>query len=667
MAQKNGKRGSCYAPLPSEYREEIDDLVEKGACHYHAVREASASSPITLVRWSESTLEEDDDKVTEKTKDRAGACSVDSESELEDEYWEREPLINDKPMLDPPLLPMFYKSPDPAPKPKIKQSYPDRYPLSTATYLNSDYSQPSGSEYTPSTPNCSYSPLNERNASPRNLCGNSGDSTPIAESDAIYAVNERASQLNYRPLRCAYYVNNFSLNKRYRDAVLQKYSERAAHLAGTVVGFWLCFALVPTLLVLMWCSVPIPRESPKTFYFFLLWYYGLFNLVSIVFLSRIFKLYAIKWWPTTQRLFNREILWNSVAWFGSLITGFFVRRVTWPVPIFGCALTWFGVTLLMQLLPIGLAMLQTFWRRSSFRRRSLTLIQRTFVSEDVILESYRISKKGRYRERSPKSLKRFTAFCSVLLLTVVGLALANGLASVYVARYPHSTVFAGVAYNFLTYSLVYLLDLVADFILHTRVKSRPLQYLFRLYFYMIYYMFYRLLFTRLQTPLQFIAMQTVQAVWINVSVPITMSTSWYNFCFQFAGYSRPYEDHVRSVGRSYFLRNVAETASLFTFLFCLPVLHLGPNSPFYPLYQYDDSVYPLKFSLTMIYALVALTVEQATAFMTRRHIFIYHKVNVLQNAKREFQRCKSLLFTFIVIIVMVQMDTVISLFNLNLL
>ncbi|CAG8766706.1 14206_t:CDS:2 [Gigaspora margarita] len=405
----------------------------------------------------------------------------------------------------------------------------------------------------------------------------------------------------------------------------------------------------PVAVVLAWCAVPFPTYVPSNtikhfgflsdinifhlpnhddnpveinFWFFLFFYYGFYNAIALLMVTKMFDLYSLNWWPKWLGGYFAY----TVFWLLSLISGVIIYLHTSLVKY---NLTWVLLTFITMNMPllVGFIVIRGQTNRLNYRR-SLTLPQKTFFD------------RRQLRNRLPKSYVRFLWFCFTLFIVIAAFIAGEAYAYVFLTTpEAHSGVDAFV-YVYSWLATIYILDAVTEYIIESRVKSYPLQFTFKLYFFMIYFIFYRNLFARLRDPDQYILIQAASSLW-------------------------DYDDYKKQCGRSFFIRNLAENATMLGFICWICIIHYGPNYEVYPYFKFIEEGNPFDFDLTLRMSCIIWTFELASAAITR---IIFRKVfkhSISKDAVKDFDEYPEIVVAMIVIIIHVLQDMLMALLNLN--
>ncbi|OLY84619.1 hypothetical protein AYI68_g1213 [Smittium mucronatum] len=121
-------------------------------------------------------------------------------------------------------------------------------------------------------------------------------------------------------------------------------------------------ALLPISVTLAWVSVPIPsRLKPSdynplsyqsNFWFFLFFYYGVYNICALMLVTHIFHLYSLNWWPESMSAASA----NITSWVFSMSIG--ASLYIYDVRLLHNPLVWTGITLVTLLFPLIISFVQ---------------------------------------------------------------------------------------------------------------------------------------------------------------------------------------------------------------------------------------------------------------------------------------------------------------------
>lgn len=291
-----------------------------------------------------------------------------------------------------------------------------------------------------------------------------------------------------------------------------------------------------------WCAIPIPQyplpdddddidvlakllghkipghgeaRVEINFWFFLFFYYGFYNLTALVWVTKVFNIYCLNWWP------------QSIG-FPLTISTIAAVSIAVPIPIYYFPelrywtthntvwICWTFFTMAMPLM-LACAILLNHERHLGLRN-SLSETQRLFTSSwwtgdtdtmrdrprrphiqqtsfdpyallEVALASDNVHRTGNgnlaLRKRwIPASFMRFIWFCAALYIAMMAYVLGEAYAEMYLRTLPHDT-FQTIVYVYTWVVTVHLLDWLTGWILGgnegERVGSYPLGWIFKLF------------------------------------------------------------------------------------------------------------------------------------------------------------------------------------------
>ncbi|KAK5814791.1 hypothetical protein F5H01DRAFT_347378 [Linnemannia elongata] len=397
--------------------------------------------------------------------------------------------------------------------------------------------------------------------------------------------------------------------------------------------------------------LPTAPKSPSVlinFWWFLWFYYGFYNAVALLLITKIFNIYSLNWWPKRLGgLTSYFIFWLSTQLMGILVyyfTGLEVYRLTWVFLTF-CTMT----------IPLFVAFLVIRSENRNVYRHSLTVAQKTFLSASSI------------ESRIPASYIRFLWFCVALAIALSTIVTGELYADQYIqtSRNNAHTTMEGLFYVYTWVGTIYILDAITDYIVETRVRSYPLSSIFKLYYFMIYFIFYRNLFVRLRSYEQFLVIQLASSFWVCIFHPICMTHTVYRTLVYLFGISRTYEEYKRQVGRSLFLRNLAENVTMLAFLLWVNILYYGPNAKIYSYFKFEDLNIEYNHDVT-VYASVGIwTSELISNFINRMICKKYLRHHVTKEALKDFKEYPELIVAFVLVMVHILQDMLLSLLDLS--
>jgi hypothetical protein len=254
------------------------------------------------------------------------------------------------------------------------------------------------------------------------------------------------------------------------------------------------------------------------FWFFLFVYYSFYNLTALIWITKVFNLYSLNWWP------------QSLG-FPVTVSAIAILSIAAPVPLYlipeSKFLTihntaWISWTFVIMAMPVAIAfcILMTNDRHLKLRQ-SLSETQRIFTSSwwagepdsttsrrdgrrnraaldpntfDPTLDASAVGfSDSRYprpampvrlrRRWLPASFVRFVWFCLALFIGLVAYVIGEAYAEIYLRTLPHNNL-ETIVYVYGWISTVYLLDGLTGWILGgnegERVGSYPLSWIFKL-------------------------------------------------------------------------------------------------------------------------------------------------------------------------------------------
>jgi hypothetical protein len=417
--------------------------------------------------------------------------------------------------------------------------------------------------------------------------------------------------------------NLFRPDKNVVDAWTESWTQR-----------WTILAVLPTVFVWIWCAMPFPDQSPDKpdkprhtsrfdfqFCFFLVWYYGIYSAVGLIYITQLFSLYRLNWWPRALGARTSYVTF----WLLSLIAGgllHFFSLDTLPTIGRGWWLSddeddpeghriewqrktpWIGLAFATMAMPalVCFAGLRRSGRQTY--RHSLTEAQKTFLEHEL-------------RKRIPASYIRFLWFMACIGVALVALIAGQSYASVFLSTLPH-TGLDGTAYVAFWTINVNILLLVSLWILEEKVRSRALIFVLKYYYFLVYFIFYRNLFARLNSLDQFALIQLLSSFWVCIWYPFSMTTWCHRLVSYFLPDPKSWEEYVESIGISFYLRNLAQNTTMLAFLGWVSLLHFGPNQNMYPFFAFADKRDPYNYQLTMLGSLAIWASELVSSFVARQ-------------------------------------------------
>ncbi|PHH58669.1 hypothetical protein CDD81_4888 [Ophiocordyceps australis] len=484
--------------------------------------------------------------------------------------------------------------------------------------------------------------------------------------------------------------------------------------------------MLPTQAV-AWCSVPFPKyplpyqddndddddldrdplgghKTPGhgtarvkvNFWFFLLVYYALYNLTALIWITKVFNLYRLNWWP------------KSLG-FPLTVSLIAVLSLAVPIPVYLVPetrfltlhnLTWISWSFTIMAMPVAIAfvILMANQRHLSLRH-SLSETQRIFTTSWWTGEPDSLPRQdttGRPRRQHgarasldeldpdifnarpqavtmcrtwlPFSFVRFLWFCVALLIGLLAYVLGEAYAEIYLRTLPHNSL-ETVVYVYGWVGTVHLLDALTGWVLGgrqgERVDSYPLSWVFKLYFMLTYQTYVRALYARLRSPEQFVVLQLLSSMSLVVLTPLMM-TRCFHWILTVTGLSaQSYASYQKLQARNVFIRFVAENASMAAFLGSIVVLHFGANKDAYPYFAFDDPDEPYGFGLTMTASAVTWACELVASLAVRVLIRLCFAIDVEAEGKLDIAVSPELLPTSVAVTLHVLQNMLFSIIRLQ--
>ncbi|KAG4411702.1 hypothetical protein IFR04_015156 [Cadophora malorum] len=500
---------------------------------------------------------------------------------------------------------------------------------------------------------------------------------------------------------------------------------------------WAVLAVLPAVLAVAWCALPFPQyELPdddeadvfsalghKTpghgealveinFWFFLFVYYGFYNLTALMWITKVFNIYSLNWWPESLGFpFTVSVIAAiSVAapipiYYFPQLRQFTVHNTAW--------ICWTFFTMGMPLM-LACGILLNHERHLGLRN-SLSDTQRIFTSSwwtgdndtfsgrerprraqaqqsifdpNAPLEVALASDSNRVRDRNlalrkrwlPASFMRFIWFCAALYIAMMAYVLGEAYAEIYLRTLPHNT-FQTIVYVYTWVVTVHLLDALTGWILGgnegERVGSYPLGWIFKLYFLLTYQTYVRALYARLRSPQQFILLQVLSSSLLIILAPLTISKPFHYVISILSINGQTLHEYQKFCARNIFLRSAAENVSMLAFLGSILVLHYGSNKDVYPYFAFDRKpagdvdLGPIAggdaydFGLTFYASIVTWACEIVAAWVVRRILWYGWNVDVTGEAKQDLGTWPELLPTGVVVMVHVLQNMLFSIVRLK--
>lgn len=287
-----------------------------------------------------------------------------------------------------------------------------------------------------------------------------------------------------------------------------------------------------------WCAIPFPQYPLRTgdpdrdpghgndhqtpghgsarvqvnFWFFLFVYYGFYNLTALMWITKVFNIYSLNWWPSTLG-FPLTITLIAILGLAAPIPVYLVPELRF-LTIHNTA--WISWTFIIMAMPVAIAFcILMLHERHLGLRNSLSETQRIFTSSWWTSEGDSVADRSHQRRRMgrndyaidpdsmlqappsqrgrasammrrrwlPASFVRFVWFCLALLVGLLAYLIGEAYAEIYLRTLPHNNL-ETVVYVYSWVITVHLLDALTGWILGVsegeRVGSYPLSWIFKL-------------------------------------------------------------------------------------------------------------------------------------------------------------------------------------------
>ncbi|GKT64582.1 conserved fungal protein [Colletotrichum tofieldiae] len=500
---------------------------------------------------------------------------------------------------------------------------------------------------------------------------------------------------------------------------------------GVVDVWWSRYGvlvLMPAALAIAWCAIPFPtysfpgeddddrgdlgpgpgRKIPGhgearvqiNFWFFLFVYYGFYNVTALIWITKVFNLYSLNWWPQSLGF---PITMSLIA----------LVSIAVPIPIYLSPETrfltvhntaWISWTFIVMAMPVTTAfcILLTSQRHLKLRQ-SLSETQRIFTSSwwtgeaegsiprrdnrrrpnlssdsfdpdstlQVAAEQSRHMGGVRMRRRwLPASFVRFIWFCLALFVGLMAYVIGEAYAEIYLRTLPHNNL-ETIVYVYSWIITVHLLDALTGWLLGIRegerVGSYPLSWVFKLYFMLTYQTYVRALYARLRSPEQFIYLQILSSSTLIILTPLTMSRLYHRITVALNLTDQSYASYQKVCTRNVFIRFLAENVSMAAFLGSILVLHFGPNKDVYPYFAFDmkEKGDDYDFNLTFRASFVTWACELVASVCVRALIRWIFGVDVGMEGKLDLAVWPELLPTSVAVMFHVLQNMFFSIIRLQ--
>ncbi|KAH8899253.1 hypothetical protein GQ53DRAFT_634446 [Thozetella sp. PMI_491] len=546
-----------------------------------------------------------------------------------------------------------------------------------------------------------------------------------AADEAFYEDEGRLALLAWRLRR---------LGQRIEDTWVTPRATSVKRVVDAWWSRWTVLVVFPASMAVAWCAIPFPQyDLPEddgkgapgdadpdqgergkvpghgqalvqvNFWFFLFVYYAFYNLTALIWITKVFNIYSLNWWPKSLG-FPLTVSFIAVVSLAVPIP-IYLRPETRFLTVHNTA--WITWSFIIMALPVAIAfcILMTNERHLGLRH-SLSETQRIFTSSwwagepentlsrrdrrrqarassafDPNLDTVGIEDRAprtvsmpvRMRRRwLPASFVRFVWFCLVLAIGLLAYEIGEAYAEIYLRTLPHNNL-ETIVYVYGWILTVYLLDGVTGWILGgnegERVGSYPLSWIFKLYFMLTYQTYVRALYARLRSPSQFITLQILSSSGLIIVTPMLMSKPLHWFLSVIGVNTQSYQSYQKMCVRNVFIRFLAENVSMMAFLGSVVVLHFGANKNVYPYFAFDelDSVGSdgYNFDFTFWASSITWGCELIASFIVAGLIRWIYGVSVVTEGKLDLAVWPELLPTSVAVMLHVLQNMLFSIIRLQ--
>ncbi|KAH6609224.1 hypothetical protein Trco_002570 [Trichoderma cornu-damae] len=404
------------------------------------------------------------------------------------------------------------------------------------------------------------------------------------------------------------------------------------------------------------------------FWFFLFVYYGFYNLSALIWITKVFNLYRLNWWPQS---FGFPVTVSLLA----------ILSLALPIPVYFIPSTrfltvhntaWVSWTFIVMAMPVAIAFLILMTNeRHIGLRHSLSETQRIFTTswwtgepdsfpnrerrrrdlpddlweQDVlrVLPPSGPSRVALRRRWLPASFVRFLWFCVALFIGLMAYVLGEAYAEIYLRTLPHNSL-ETVVYVYGWVVTVHLLDALTG------------------------WTYVRALYARLRSPSQFVILQILSSTGLVIISPIMMTRLFHKILTILGLSGLTYGTYQKLQTRNLFIRFLAENTSMATFLGSILVLHFGANKEVYPYFAFDkaeDKTLQYDFNLTFYASMVTWGCELVASLVVRGLIALFFGIDVGLEGKLDLAVWPELLPTSVAVILHVLQNMLFSIIRLQ--
>lgn len=210
-------------------------------------------------------------------------------------------------------------------------------------------------------------------------------------------------------------------------------SPRKRLIENVLKSWWgriAAFYILPTSLILVYAAIPFPLYYTGkagtveiNFWFFLFVFYGIYNAIGLLWITKLFNLFSVNWWPQNLGgVASFFLFWSISLAVGSLT---YLIKNDWGTS----TLTWSLLTLCTMLGPIVFGFFYT--------RR--THLARYLIREEAASVQQKMPFLAVFDVHLPRSYTRFLWFILVLAIGLASFALGEAYAWFWLKTLPHSS------------------------------------------------------------------------------------------------------------------------------------------------------------------------------------------------------------------------------------
>ncbi|ORY80526.1 hypothetical protein BCR37DRAFT_335360, partial [Protomyces lactucae-debilis] len=418
------------------------------------------------------------------------------------------------------------------------------------------------------------------------------------------------------------------------------------------VGLLYC---LPTGIVLLYSAIPFPLY-PSTkhdgvttdFWFFLFVFYGIYNAVGLLYITKLFNLISVNWWPEELGVFSFLLFWSASIGVGSLL---YLIKDDWGT----WTLTWSMLTLCTLCLPViaGFLSIHRVHLERAQSRGDLTLAQQKRIPFLAGIDVH-----------VPQSYKRFLWFVVVLAIGLGSFAMGETYAYIWLSTLPHSSADV-LLYVYVWVACIYVLDSLTSFIIEAKIECYPLNFMFRLYYALTHQIYVRNLYARLRSPQQFAVVQGASSFITVIIAPVVMTSIVHRLVKWATRSDIDLEQYRKNSARGFYLKTWAANTTMLAFLGWVTILHFGSNKAAFPYYDFARDGEAYSWELTFIASGAVWCCEILSCWIARRIMQYSFDLNVDKTMQEDLKTFPDLLPAGIVLTVFVLMNILMSTVHLS--